>query len=437
MGRIFKYSPQAWVSIAGEMINLEAGKLIYENGKMIPKKKQRPYPKIRDGNCTITCKLNIGVLYIPADIPFEETYSKLHDLLDKMEPENHLMDMMTLETGSRQFCAVEVKSLMSGTTDKVKAGCWKRRITNTDDPYQSFSGARFIWMVKSFPNCIFNKKYSVCQPTDLANISTIVFDSHDLLVYKNNSYHLNIITPMKFRAYDLLLYLKDNDGHNLRIDYVLDFAKERPILHKIFKGYNTPTKGFHDLIRDVVYVMKWKTVKKTFVLRHVDEKKRDKKELVSSNPGEPYDSLQYQKEARKICFDCECPLYHSIYVLIDGDIYVESKPYTLSPTAAMLMCAYCFHSRPDSCVATLKKIIRCEHPTKFEKILENIKDDLTRKFVQAIRENSPEASDVSNKQIVLRHNDQTFILYRTPIDFISKGLTPENMVDNVHHICIN
>ena len=217
--RIFKNTETSYKDIAGEMINIEAGQRLYKNGKKIPEKKQRPYPKIKKDNCTVFPKLNCGFIYVPSNTIFSNFCDKILEQLELMEPESHMSEHSVLNMGTSVFCEVVVNNLTRATSNLPMAqkAAMKRRMLNNSNELtlrQSLEHTRFVWNV--IKSDLFGADKS---ENSLKLLSTIIYDPSDTLIYKNNTFMLKSITFECFKNIkDCMIVYKDKNSRRCIFD---------------------------------------------------------------------------------------------------------------------------------------------------------------------------------------------------------------------------
>lgn len=202
--------------IAGEMLNLEAGKTLFELG--VETDKSRSYPIIKNKYCKLIPMLNMGVIY--TTLTPQILVIKLIDVINQMEPVGHMADSL-LYTNSNLFCASHVTNLSIGTNTSTRT---KRTITSSSSITQYLKKSRFTWKIMDI-----TKMYDI---TDKALIvSSIVYDTTNYQTKNNNHFTMKLPEKIHISAYkkSIVLNVKNTTIYwgticNSNMSYINNFT---------------------------------------------------------------------------------------------------------------------------------------------------------------------------------------------------------------------
>lgn len=419
------------------MINLEENKYMYDCGELVELKdgSYKSYPKIKDGNCSIVGKFNIGTIIIPNDVDFELFAADIMETIRRMEPKDSLMGPAPVERYIYQFLSIMDVNTFKETT-KAPSQNVKRRLvfrqtyTEAEITY-SVEHSRFTWSVVHLNRYIAN----IHNNNPLNNLSTIYWDKEDHLRLANNSFSLKLSLATRFKFKREMIPLIANNGKrvedvsfmNVMINSRNKIVYTNAILNQIITGninypFNLVNKTSNFSLNSHFFSIKypvvilsqdWDDVLVSYkflnqslkydcfpeVYKPVkkDKKKDDDSGSKGSKKGHSTDN----------CHMCDMLLYEDIYVYIDGSVepWFESDPPTRRPDStditknnALLICPLCFHLTSflkcrvpgfDSNLKT-RVIIRTVHPRKIADIVNMIEDPVTKKFVVDIYKNVSE-----------------------------------------------
>ena len=203
--------------IAGEMVNIEAGNYLYDDGTLVKcKKGQKPelYPSIECNGTTTTMKSNIGFIYLPSNIDmngFAESLNTEIMLKDKMHKQ--LTGFARVERYAGHFTAMKAKPTFTesnvakiGLTIKTKT--IRTIVVNTSQTNlnQVIGNTRFTWFL--FPHTVLMKNIQQFENprfSSLTQFVSIYYDKHDQLLVEHNIKLEDNITFEHFRLCQNLL----------------------------------------------------------------------------------------------------------------------------------------------------------------------------------------------------------------------------------------
>lgn len=209
--RVFKDGRIA-EKIVGEIINIEAGKLLYENG--FPNSSEKPslYPKIEHDDVVTTIHSNIGIIYIPNSINLTRFVEKnIGPLLEEKDKEHdYLSAYARLERKSSQFTAMKAKSTFTESVIGSVYDIEKKRIfiinTEQTDLGKRIFHNRFHWFI--FPISVLIRNIETFEnprfpPT--TQFVSIIYDMNDQLAVADGTKLESNITFNHFRVCQHLL----------------------------------------------------------------------------------------------------------------------------------------------------------------------------------------------------------------------------------------
>jgi hypothetical protein len=193
--------------IVGEMINIESGKLHYDNGFPTNTVKPPLYPSIEHDGIITTVRSHIGIIYLPGGSKMQEFIEKqLVPLLKERDAENdYLSNYARLERKVGQFTAMKAKSTFEESEVGNRYTNSKKRlfVINTDvtDLGKTMSHNRFYWFV--FPISVLVKNIESFEnprfpPT--TQFVSIIHDANNQLVIKDGEKLDSNITFKHFRV---------------------------------------------------------------------------------------------------------------------------------------------------------------------------------------------------------------------------------------------
>ena len=349
--RFFKNSDTAYDQIAKEMINLEAGQMVYNPNGNLVEGERRDYPKIHSesGKCSISCHFSGGFIFIPESVSMLYFYDKIYEKLNLYQPADHLSKGVLI-TKSGQFCSIEVETVLSGTSSQLSMKA-RRKIDITRD-YKHYThrdtavNSRFIWKVVRFPDDLMNSYQNfLCRSS---TINAILFDKDDLTTYKNGEFRLNGFKIKKFRAYDSCIFLKNEEDEFMGKLHLNHMYKEYEILIKYFspRNFQNPYTPMHKKIK--YYEMKWEDIINAF---------------------------QFSKPKSK-CDCCKVDLFGTIYYTIHANR--DCNYYT--PEKYSIKCPYCMRYAATNSTF----VLRTTYPRSFEEVVTPMKKKM-RKIALAFR----------------------------------------------------
>ena len=143
--RFLKQSVVDYKAIAGEIINIEASKLMYIDGEYNPMSAidNKGYPCMTDHNIEYTIKSNCGYIFVPPVIAYSEFVNNLQIELARMETAIPV-----------EFSLYKIEKSTS-TCMKLKQCVNNQRLFKTSPDMKSTS--RFVWVVIYHKENIFNR----------------------------------------------------------------------------------------------------------------------------------------------------------------------------------------------------------------------------------------------------------------------------------------
>jgi hypothetical protein len=203
--RVFKDGRVA-EKIVGEMINIEAGKLLYEDGEPTGEKKPPLYPSIELDGIVSTIRSHVGFIYLPNGTDMSLVFEQLVPLLEERDAEDdHLAGYARLERKASQFTAMKAKNSFTGNKSAESNSSRMKRAfylsTDVANLYKTMKHNRFYWFV--FPISVLIRNIQSFEnprfpPT--TQFVSILFDPNDQLVVPNNTKLESNITFKHFRV---------------------------------------------------------------------------------------------------------------------------------------------------------------------------------------------------------------------------------------------
>ena len=203
--RVFK-DGRIMEKIVGEMINIEAGKMLYDDGNPVITKPPL-YPSIEfDGKIT-TIRSNIGFIYLPGGTDMKDFVNNqlIPALNEKDKQRDHLSGYARLERKASQFTAMKAKNTFTkNKVIKCNSNNLKRAFSINPDVTELgklMGHNRFHWFV--FPTSVLVKNIQSFEnprfpPT--TQFFSIIHDANDQLVITNNTKLESNITFNHFRV---------------------------------------------------------------------------------------------------------------------------------------------------------------------------------------------------------------------------------------------
>ena len=228
--RVFKHG-RIVDKIIGEIINIESGKLLYEDGFATNTVKSPLYPSIELDGIVTTIRSSIGFIYLPNSLDMKEFIEKqiIPVLVEKDHEHDYLSNYARLERKSGQFTAMKAKSTFQSSLvgDSHTSDHKRVFIINLDstDIGKSINHNRFTWFV--FPISVLVKSIESFEnsrfpPT--TQFVSMIYDINNQLNAENNEKMLSNITFKNFRVCQHLISfnpLKD------KLQKELDATKEK------------------------------------------------------------------------------------------------------------------------------------------------------------------------------------------------------------------
>ena len=198
--------------LVGEMINIEAGKLLYENG--FPNTSEKPplYPRIEHDDIVTTIRSHFGIIYLPNSIDLVNfVQDRIINLLEEKDKEHdYLSGYARLERRSSQFTAMKAKSTFSGSEIGSMYDTKMKRLF-VINPDQTNLGKRihhnrFHWFI--FPISVLIRNIETFEtprfpPT--TQFVSIIYDINDQLAVPDGAKLTSNITFNYFRVCQHLL----------------------------------------------------------------------------------------------------------------------------------------------------------------------------------------------------------------------------------------
>jgi len=433
MVRIFKSTPMSISAIAGEMLNLENNLMLFEDGKVLPKKtKIRQYPKIKSDNCTIIPRLTVGwIELISNTINIETFITTLLVEVEKMEkfiPKQYHKTTGVLNVGIDSFCEVQVTSLLNNSTKKPRAdGLVKRRIVQSRNNLDhSKENCQFLWVVSPY---MFLKNHN---SSPLAILPTIVYDEMDVFMYKNNSFYLKELDLNKLKCMNFKTNLLHNDETPFNITKChytmheeLNAGAVKYSISDIFRElcFKLSKSRYADVVANVYNVL-WVDVISSVEINDTDH-----------------------------CESCGMVLYDDVYILLNGNLMKpkdsdevknnadhsetekvdnEIKGRDITSKKPALVCPYCFpkNNLPD--IQTYWAL-KTTHPKKLAEHIHLIKDKFARQFMMAMLKGEIKI-DGATTDIIVKHKKATYILCRNEQNFIKRNPSEEDAKNKIYFL---
>jgi len=436
--RIFKDSETAYLKIAGEMLNIELGKYVFENGQFIELNKQRPmyrkYPMIVTDNSIYYIYSNVGIIYTPTNIDIKEfidniivSVKRLETIYDLYKFAKNYVPIMEVSN----YISIKAKPHISYDKDSktlvdsaLETSGYRKIYTKDKSKSIVLSGDSIKLSQRCLTNCI--HAWFVRPITDL--LSEVFINDHpdryigvfqhneviSIIYDKNNIFNM---TDGTFRTNNMeisMLYSSKNLIHNsfereisqLRSDYSfigLTSYKENNIryLNSALNWYYILNKLGNHILSSVLpridrfYQYGGKIYKDSQI--HT--------ETIKQQIIVPQNSL-VNLQNKKFCYSCNNILIQWYYVqprIINT--HMEYTPY----------CFCCFHTQPK--LLTAKYVLKVKSDIKYSNIIPllNCSDDF-KQFLLVV---------FNHKKSIHVHHDKTQTYRYTKLNntLIFDGLT--------------
>jgi len=210
--------------IVGEMVNIESGKYLYDDGELIKRpagEKPPSYPSIECNGTTTTFKSNIGIIYLPLSRSEElNSFAQVLKIeIDKMDKKHkHLTGFARVERYAGHFTAMKAKPNYANSTLVVESGKMDNpagylRMIDVNTSASSLNSRmgknRFNWFI--FPQMLVLKNLQNFENprfSPLTQFISIYYDQQDLLMAPHNTKLEDNITLEHFRVCQNLMTFK-------------------------------------------------------------------------------------------------------------------------------------------------------------------------------------------------------------------------------------
>lgn len=339
--KIFKDADNIFQKIAGEMINIECGKKIFENGKQLEPPYEF-YPRFVDNGVQTIIRANLGYIYIHG-IDSTTVVTSLYYHITKMEQQlgfSPFEERRALETNSKHFTVVKayVKSAGTDITETINQIYNRKILYNPKLPVNSyFPHAKFIWVIHDTTVLLEELYYEESDYiVSTSQLTSIIYDSTDCLNIADNTSLYSIKFP-DFKIYDKIVKVNNNKYKHCKFnmsDIVLG-AFHLICLLGNWAEYNWNAKV-------TLYPLKTKIMR------------------------EQYDNIK--DKILSYCSCCRTPLYDEIYVIkkLNHPHHCQKWKYTAH-------CPICLHYRlTHPQYFNNKTILRVTYPRTVEDIIDTI-----------------------------------------------------------------
>lgn len=394
--------------IAGEMINLEAGRKIYEMGVLC--ENIRPYPIIKNKNCKITPLLNLGTVYTTLDLSM--MMGMIADIITDMEPENHLTQSL-LFTGSNLFCATKVSSKIPKSTIISSRGVYlnankRTRILTDVLNMKNLNKCRFLWQFKPIDKLYLDNDV-------IGRVSSIIYDHNNFQTKKNGYFTMkppqikNIISMKNMLEIDCEAPTMINYRYMINcmaFKQKIDFLKTH--YWKLYMRINTAIVLSDAYLKDNLYDVKW-------------------------------DDISPHIPKKDVCDICKDPLFGRVFLRFGKyELYIDignKQKYDATENNPHCICSNCI----NLCVILEGPLLRSTHPNSSDKLLKKIKDKTIREFFDALfngvmtRDSDTEITKIQypqkEKNYVILHSSRKIPILDAgvvPVLFNMKNATKKN-----------
>ena len=350
--------------ILSEAFNLEAGKVYYENGKLIGSNKSPLYPSFVVDKIRTTIKTNMGFIFVPRRLieNFQRGFKAgLLDMTYEFKSKfgfDHLQTYSPLETGSDHFTVLKVKHNLDETTShKYMYNNYKRYVYVNEgfDRLDKIVGnARFTWilytieqLIEDFSSINIRKIPIECQ------LVSILYDPDYLISLPNNYLQISNLTLRNFKvtknSLALCTYGVINDEfvekYNETTNQIIKDLIDQYNNHKLKPEYHP---GWYPTYASLVLCEKRKGAFE--IIRHHGNWNMFMSVSMGYMPIVPLIQAVYEIEYKDIvidnspygksnslCFNCDTPLYDDIYLIF------KSKATNI----AAACCPVCMHGKFD------------------------------------------------------------------------------------------
>lgn len=388
--RVIIDSTNIYVRLAAEMINIESGRQLYDNGVRIledekgkeTKQKSNFYPNFEIDGVVTSIRAAFGVLYLPDDLAGNaQMISKLMKTIEDMAEKENLNSYAALETGNEHFNVLRAKNNYRGTsiTSLAETAFPQRRAVvgckyfSGRDAY--IAGARFNWFIFPISALILEaESYNSARIHPNTQLVSVLYDRDKLFRYADNELIIEQVTiyDIRFNYCDIIWKGK------VSLDLIKSFPQSDDSI------YSTTTSDYRKYHNYAGFVLSNYLDPSALMLCPIRRggleiaRQLGKKPIF---PGPVYALEQTVREFDEelptfdridLCYNCETPLYGDIYLVFASITQKIGTPH----------CPICLHSIPYLCKRT-DIVTRVKHPRGVNQVIDMMDvDDLVKNILR-------------------------------------------------------